>query len=174
MMLKVGKLSSYFSCSRGVRQGDPLSPLLFCLAEDFLSRLITVKVREGSILPMTYTRHSAFPMHFLYADDVLLFGKASVHNIRAITDTFKLYGQLSGQVVNWEKSEIYFGSCISEARILKLRQVMGIKRALCHSPILVSLYLGEPLNRNFCNLLLIEFAINFRNGKDLHCLWRVV
>ncbi|KAK3229231.1 hypothetical protein Dsin_001112, partial [Dipteronia sinensis] len=31
----------YFYCSRGVLQGDPLSLLLFGIAEDFLSRLLT-------------------------------------------------------------------------------------------------------------------------------------
>ena len=38
-VLTDGSPKGYFSCSRGVRQRDPLSPLLFCLAEDFFNQI---------------------------------------------------------------------------------------------------------------------------------------
>ncbi|MCH94435.1 RNA-directed DNA polymerase (Reverse transcriptase), partial [Trifolium medium] len=44
-----GKLNGYFQCKKGVRQGDPLSPLLFCIAGDVLSRSITKLVVEGKL-----------------------------------------------------------------------------------------------------------------------------
>ena len=114
-----GKIHEYFSYSRGVRQGDPLSPLLFCLVEDFLSRWIDFKVSIGLFQPMLYTRNTVFPTHFLYADDVLLFGKASLCNVRASSNTFTEYAKISSQLVNWSKSEAFYGSAISDKRVSK-------------------------------------------------------
>jgi len=44
-----GSQHGYFKCARGVMQGDPLSPLLFCLEEEVLSRGILKLVDDGKV-----------------------------------------------------------------------------------------------------------------------------
>jgi len=43
------KAVGLFSCTRGVRQGDPLSPLLFCLAEEVLSRALSAARHDNGV-----------------------------------------------------------------------------------------------------------------------------
>lgn len=45
----------YFEFSRGVRQGDPLSPILFDMVEDFLSHLLISQIQSGVLDTMRYT-----------------------------------------------------------------------------------------------------------------------
>jgi hypothetical protein len=70
-----GKSEGYFNCSRGVRQGDPLSHLLFCIAEDVLSRCISKLVNEGKLDLIKGTWHIRVPSHTFYADDLMIFCK---------------------------------------------------------------------------------------------------
>jgi len=105
-----GKAVGFFSCSRGVQQGDLLSPLLFCIAEEVLSRAISMASYAGKIVPMFYCRGASNPTHILYADDVLIFCAGTKQNIRCLLKIFNDYSEVSGQIINNSKSRFYAGA----------------------------------------------------------------
>jgi hypothetical protein len=88
-----GTQHGYFKCSRGVRQGDPLSPLLFCIAEDVLSRNLSKLVEQGKLEQMTGTRIYKVPSHDLYVDDIMVFCKGKRSCVEALVDLFTKYAQ---------------------------------------------------------------------------------
>jgi len=113
-----GNFVGYFSCSRGVYQGDPLSPLLFCLAEEVLSRTLEMERVSNSLQPMSYCRGISLPTHILYADDVLR------KNIRCLLRIFKDYSDTSGQLVNFDKNKLFAGAMTGTRRNM-LAQLSG-------------------------------------------------
>jgi len=106
----------FFKCKRGVRQGDPLSPILFCLAEDVLSRGIRKLVEQGKLELIKGSRQYQVPSHTLYADDIMVFCKAKTSSIQALKELFQRYAAISGQIVNPAKSTIYAG-CYRDFRV---------------------------------------------------------
>lgn len=92
-----GSLHGYFSCERGVQQGDPLSPILFCLAEEVLSQGTSHLVASWAVNPMIGGRKLCLPSHTLYANDILVFCKGSKKYVRALFTLFSSYASVSGQ-----------------------------------------------------------------------------
>jgi hypothetical protein len=71
-----GTPGKVFHCKRGVRQGDPLSPLLFVLTADLLQSMVNRAKSQGLIrLPIPERAGSDFPI-VQYADDTLLIMEA--------------------------------------------------------------------------------------------------
>ncbi|GAU46322.1 hypothetical protein TSUD_401930 [Trifolium subterraneum] len=144
-----GKSHGFFKCSRGVRQGDPLSPLLFCLAEDVLSRAITKLVTQGNLNLIKGTRNFKIPSHSFYADDLLVFCKGNLSGLKALKDLFDKYAMESGQVINTSKSTIFSGS-ITHGRLNLIVQLLNFKLGS-----LPFNYLGVPIfqgTRKTCHL----------------------
>jgi hypothetical protein len=134
-----GKQEGYFDCSRGVRQGDPLSSLLFCLAEEVLSIGLSKLVSDGHLKLLKGTRTTSIPSHILHADDVMLFCKGTASNIQVISSFFARYAQISGQLINPQKSPLFAGS-MTASRLNSIANSLGFSIGT-----LPFLYLGVPI-----------------------------
>uniref|UniRef100_A0AAR2LAI9 Reverse transcriptase domain-containing protein n=2 Tax=Pygocentrus nattereri TaxID=42514 RepID=A0AAR2LAI9_PYGNA len=93
--------STPFSLQRGVRQGDPLSPLLFNIALEPLA----VGIRKHPDI-RGIKMGDLEALVILYADDLLLCISDPVSSIPSLLEYLKLFGQLSGYTINWNKSEL--------------------------------------------------------------------
>ena len=99
-VLNNGASTGYFPVSRGVRQGDPLSPYLFIIAIEFLAN----KIRMSNCLKGINIGRQEFKLS-LYADDCCVFcpDEQSVLNLFCILEKFY---QCSSLKFNKEKTEV--------------------------------------------------------------------
>ncbi|XP_074327725.1 putative mitochondrial protein AtMg01250 [Apium graveolens] len=86
-----GSPTSEFAPTRGLRQGDPLSPLLFNLVVDTLSRMIEKASEQGSFRGISLADNSNPLMHLQFADDTVIFMEDSVESISMIKNILNIF-----------------------------------------------------------------------------------
>ncbi|XP_026442625.1 uncharacterized protein LOC113342238 [Papaver somniferum] len=91
-----------------LRQGDPLSPLIFVLIEDVFSRNIINLFHDKKMSHMV-TRGGISPTHRFFADDIMIFCKGNLKSLHNLVDLLGKYQIASGQTVCRQKSKIYYG-----------------------------------------------------------------
>eukprot|EP00253_Pinus_taeda_P033507 PITA_33507 len=100
-----GPASHFFHSERGLRQGFPLSPLLFLLIMEGLSRLIISAKREGSLSGLRIT-DECYLTHLLFVDDVLILLDGSIRDSLAFSRILQLFMKATCMMVNQQKSMI--------------------------------------------------------------------
>lgn len=98
-----GSPSATFSPSRGIRQGDPLSPFLFVILMEGLSRYIHKAKSEGRIKGLRPFPSTPATTHQQFADDTMLHGSPTVKEAKALKAILFLFSKASGMEVNHSK-----------------------------------------------------------------------
>ena len=90
-----GVASGFFTASHGLRQGDPLSPALFIIASEYLSRGLNDLYNASPEL-YYYSKKGLRVSHLAYADDLIIFSKGSKVGLEKILQFLKHYERVSG------------------------------------------------------------------------------
>ncbi|XP_010462630.1 PREDICTED: uncharacterized protein LOC104743220 [Camelina sativa] len=127
--------------SRGLRQGDPLSPYLFILCTEVLSGLCKQAQLDGSLPGVKVARQSPLVNHLLFADDTMFFMRSDQKSCNSLTKILQKYERASGQRINVDKSSITFSAKTSREMKTKVKRDLGIQKEGGNGK-----YLGLPEN----------------------------
>jgi hypothetical protein len=101
-----GEDSSYFKPGKGLRQGDPLSPFLFNLVGDGLTRMLKRAVDKGLVKDLLEEFRVGGIVSLQYADDSILFSEAEESALENLKYILIWYEQIFGMRTNFHKSEV--------------------------------------------------------------------
>jgi hypothetical protein len=89
---------------RGLRQGDPLSPLLFVLAIDLLQHILELSTQHG--LLQKIRGHGTIIRTSLYADDAAMFVAPKKEDIQNLASILESFGEVTSLPTNFQKSMV--------------------------------------------------------------------
>lgn len=98
-----GNPTPFFKSSRGLRQGCPLSPLLFLLIIEGLSLLIGKARNEKTFNGVKIIRDLSIT-HLLFVDEAVMFGSDSVEDWKVLADLLNLFCSATGMLISPGKS----------------------------------------------------------------------
>lgn len=122
------------------RWGDPLSPFLFILITEGLSRLISRAKLENRIHGIRIVRGAPPISHLLFPDDLMVFGRANSFEAGSKHKCLHTYASWSGQTINLHKSFLHFSSNLSHKAKTRIRTALRL-----HNNSSKDNYLGLPI-----------------------------
>ncbi|KAL9427669.1 hypothetical protein AB3S75_029786 [Citrus x aurantiifolia] len=111
---------------RGLRQGCPLSPYLFIMCAEAFSNLLIQAERKQQIRGLRFANEVTIS-HLLFADDSLVFTRASEAECKNLKGIFDCYAKASGQIFNYEKSSMFLSGKITSGQAATIKNIFQLK-----------------------------------------------
>lgn len=110
-----GEPTSFFQPSRGLRQGDPLSPYIFILISNVLTWMMKKALADGTLNGIQLTRNCPKLSHLMFADDAIFFLDGNLTECQNLAQILSQYCYAAGQAINLNKSGVSFSANCPEA-----------------------------------------------------------
>ena len=123
--------------SRGLRQGDPISPYLFLLCGEGLSAMLRKEEELGNIRDISVCRGAPRISHLFFVDNSIVFCRANVDGGRRILKVLEDYKGESGQKLNKEKTSIFFSKNTKREVQEQINQIFGAQIIQHHEKYLI-------------------------------------
>ena len=101
------EIGRYFQTKKGLRQGDPMSPILFNIVVDMLAIFIERAKNDSQICGVIPHLVDGGLSILQYTDDTILFMDHDVDKAANLKLLLCAFEQLSGLKINFHKSEVY-------------------------------------------------------------------
>jgi hypothetical protein len=105
-----GNFSPVFSPTRGIWQGDPMSPYLFLLCAEGLSSLLKARGHVFLARGIRVGVHAPLISHLLFVDGSMIFIQANQRSADRLAEILEIYHRGFGQLINRQKSAIFFST----------------------------------------------------------------
>ncbi|XP_027150159.1 uncharacterized protein LOC113750373 [Coffea eugenioides] len=115
-----GEVKEFVVPERGIRQGDPLSPYLFLLCSEGFSNLLDSAEENKQFTGLKISRNGPRLTHLFFADDSLIFCKADTKHAEELRRILEAYERSSGQVINLEKSSVFFSKNMEHSKKIEV------------------------------------------------------
>ena len=103
-----GKPHGHITPTRGLRQGNPISPFLFLFCAEGLSALLTQATMNGAIQGVAACPRGPRISHLFFADDRIIFCRATSDDCAHLEQILETYEHATGQQLNREKTSLFF------------------------------------------------------------------
>lgn len=139
--------------SRGLRQGDSLSPYLFLICVEGLSALLQHASKRNSLTGILVSHHAPFITHLFFVDDSLIFRKATLEECSELERIFNLYEAVFGQQLNRNKTALFFSRNTPQAIQEEIKSRFGAQVIRQHEKYLgLSSLVGHNKRNTFIQL----------------------
>lgn len=95
-----GSAHGFIKPTRGLRQGDPLSPYIFIFCAEVLSTSLDILEHQGALQGIRIGKKSPSILHLMYADDLLITCNADQNSCLALQQILHKYYSSSGKAIN--------------------------------------------------------------------------